>query len=84
MCSFLFVFMLLFELIISEKGNIVEIDRVIEVAEESLYGKSMVLELSAYDLSDYQRGIVAGRISMLNFVKNMLDTQEDINEDDII
>ncbi len=61
-----------------------DIDRVIEIAEDNLYGKSMVLELSAFELNDYQRGIVAGRISMINFVKNMLSSEEDVDEDSTI
>lgn len=43
--------------------------KIIAEAEEKLYSKSMVTELSGSDVTDYHRGIIAGRIEAINQIK---------------
>lgn len=46
--------------------------KLITEAEEKLYSKSMVTELSGSDVTDYHRGVIAGKIEMLNQINREL------------
>ena len=57
-----------------------EIKEAIEKLESMLYSKDMVMELCDVDMTDYARGVVYGRIEMLNRLRVELlgnDDEED-------
>ena len=54
-----------------------EIKEVLDKLENMLYSKDMVMELCDVEMSDYARGVVYGRIEMLNRLKVELLSEED-------
>lgn len=54
-----------------------EIKEAIDKLENMLYSKDMVMELCDVDMTDYARGVVYGRIEMLNRLKVELLSEED-------
>lgn len=46
--------------------------KIIAEAEEKMYSKGMVTELSGSDVTDYERGIIAGQIAAINQIKREL------------
>lgn len=59
-----------------------DIKDVLQEANDTLFTESMVKELIDKDITDYERGIVKGRIEMLNWIKSRLESEED--EDNFI
>lgn len=59
-----------------------EINDVINLVKEQLFCKSMVIELCDKSIGDYQRGVVQGRIEMLNYIEAKLGEVEEKDEDD--
>lgn len=57
-----------------------EVKEAIEKLEESLYNKDMVLELCDVTVDDYSRGVVYGRIEMINRFKAILLEEDDEEE----
>jgi hypothetical protein len=53
------------------------IEDVLVKAKDVLYTESMVKELCGNDVSDYQRGVVQGRIDMLSWIETRLDGDDD-------
>ena len=54
-----------------------EIKEVLEKLENMLYSKDMVMELCDVNMTDYARGVVYGRIEMLNRLRVELSSEED-------
>ena len=54
-----------------------EIKEVLDKLENMLYSKDMVMELCDAEMSDYARGVVYGRIEMLNRLRVELLSEED-------
>lgn len=54
-----------------------DIKDVLQEANDTLFTESMVKELIDKDITDYERGIVKGRIEMLNWIKSKLESEED-------
>ena len=50
-----------------------EIKDIIDNAKESIYSESMVKQLVAEDVNEYDRGVVAGRIHMLVHIEQELN-----------
>lgn len=53
-----------------------DIKDVLQEANDTLFTESMVKELIDKDITDYERGIVKGRIEMLNWIKSKLESEE--------
>jgi len=60
-----------------------EIQDIIAQEQEKLYGFSTVVLLSGESVSDYERGVIAGKIQMINSIIQDL-SREDEDEDNII
>lgn len=58
-----------------------EVKEVLDKLEEDLYSKAMVIELSDVTVTEYARGVVYGRIEMLNKLKFELLREDDDEED---
>lgn len=54
-----------------------DIKDILQEANDTLFTESMVKELIDKDITDYERGIVKGRIEMLNWIKSKLESEED-------
>lgn len=54
-----------------------DIKDVLQEANDTLFTESMVKELIDKDITDYERGIVKGRIEMLNWIKSMLESDDE-------
>lgn len=54
-----------------------DIKDVLQEANDTLFTESMVKELIDKDITDYERGVVKGRIEMLNWIKSKLESEED-------
>lgn len=54
-----------------------DIKDVLKEAIDTLFTESMVKELIDKDITDYERGIVKGRIEMLNWIKSNLDSNDE-------
>lgn len=54
-----------------------DIKDVLQEAIDTLFTESMVKELIDKDITDYERGIVKGRIEMLNWIKSKLESEDD-------
>lgn len=54
-----------------------EINEVIIEAKETIYSESMVKELVDKSITDYERGIVAGRIEMMNWIIAKLESNDE-------
>lgn len=54
-----------------------EIKDIIVNAKETIYSESMVKQLVAEDVSEYDRGVLAGRIQMLVHIEHELNRNED-------
>lgn len=54
-----------------------DIKDVLQEAIDTLFTESMVKELIDKDITDYERGIVKGRIEMLNWIKSMLESDDE-------
>lgn len=54
-----------------------DIKDVLQEAIDTLFTESMVKELIDKDITDYERGIVKGRIEMLNWIKSMLESNDE-------
>ena len=54
-----------------------DIKDVLQEANDTLFTDSMVKELIAKDITDYERGIVKGRIEMLNWIKSKLESNDE-------
>lgn len=54
-----------------------DIKDVLKEAIDTLFTESMVKELIDKDITDYERGIVKGRIEMLNWIKSKLDSNDE-------
>ncbi len=54
-----------------------DIKDVLQEANDTLFTESMVKELIDKDITDYERGIVKGRIEMLNWIKSKLESEDD-------
>lgn len=54
-----------------------DIKDVLQEANDTLFTESMVKELIDKDITDYERGIVKGRIEMLNWIKSKLDSNDE-------
>ena len=50
---------------------------VLQEANDTLFTESMVKELIDKDITDYERGIVKGRIEMLNWIKSRLESNDE-------
>jgi len=59
------------------------IEDVIQSIEDRLYSGSMVVELCDVDITDYQRGIVRGRIEVLNEVKRLLESDYEDKQEEL-
>ena len=56
-----------------------DIKDVLQEANDTLFTESMVKELIDKDITDYERGIVKGRIEMLNWIKSKLESDDEDN-----
>ena len=56
-----------------------DIKDVLQEANDILFTESMVKELIDKDITDYERGIVKGRIEMLNWIKSKLESDDEDN-----
>lgn len=54
-----------------------DIKDVLKEAIDTLFTESMVKELIDKDITDYERGIVKGRIEMLNWIKSKLESNDE-------
>jgi hypothetical protein len=54
-----------------------DIKDVLQEANDTLFTESMVKELIDKDITDYERGIVKGRIEMLNWIKSKLESDDE-------
>ena len=54
-----------------------DIKDVLQEANDTLFAESMVKELIDKDITDYERGIVKGRIEMLNWIKSKLESNDE-------
>ncbi len=54
-----------------------DIKDVLQEANYTLFTESMVKELIDKDITDYERGIVKGRIEMLNWIKSKLESNDE-------
>lgn len=54
-----------------------DIEDVLQEANDTLFTESMVKELIDKDITDYERGIVKGRIEMLNWIKSKLESNDE-------
>lgn len=54
-----------------------DIKDVLQEANDTLFTESMVKELIDKDITDYERGIVKGRIEMLNWIKSRLESYDE-------
>ena len=54
-----------------------EIKDILDEARGSLFSENMVKELSDIGITEYQRGIIKGRIDMMNWIENRLDYNEE-------
>ena len=54
-----------------------DIKDVLQEANDTLFTESMVKELIDKDITDYERGIVKGRIEMLNWIKSRLESDDE-------
>lgn len=54
-----------------------DIKDVLQEAIDTLFTESMVKELIDKDTTDYERGIVKGRIEMLNWIKSKLESNDE-------
>lgn len=54
-----------------------DIKDVLQEANDTLFAESMVKELIDKDITDYERGIVKGRIEMLNWIKSKLESDDE-------
>lgn len=54
-----------------------DIKDVFQEAIDTLFTESMVKELIDKDITDYERGIVKGRIEMLNWIKSKLESNDE-------
>ncbi len=54
-----------------------DIKDVLQEANDTLFTESMVKELIDKDITDYERGIVKGRIEMLNWIKSRLESNDE-------
>ena len=54
-----------------------DIKDVLQEASEILFTETMVKELIDKDITDYERGIVKGRIEMLNWIKSRLESNDE-------
>ncbi len=54
-----------------------DIKDVLQEANDTLFTESMVKELIDKDITDYERGIVKGRIEMLNWIKSKLGSNDE-------
>lgn len=54
-----------------------DIKDVLQEANDTLFTESMVKELIDKDITDYERGIVKGRIEMLNWIKLKLESDDE-------
>lgn len=59
-----------------------EIRELFERIEASLFSESMVKQLVDKDIGEYERGVVMGRIEMLNHIKIALerDSEDEVQE----
>ena len=54
-----------------------DIKDVLQEANDTLFTESMVKELIDKDITDYERGVVKGRIEMLNWIKSRLESNDE-------
>lgn len=54
-----------------------DINKVIEDIEKVMYSPNIIVQLIEKDISDYDRGRVAGKLEMLSFIKSALIIEED-------
>lgn len=54
-----------------------DINKVIEDIEKVMYSPNIIVQLIEKDVSDYDRGRVAGKLEMLSFIKSALIIEED-------
>ena len=54
-----------------------DIKDVLQEANDALFTESMVKELIDKDITDYERGVVKGRIEMLNWIKSKLESNDE-------
>ena len=54
-----------------------DIKDVLQEANDTLFTESMVKELIDKDITDYERGIVKGRIEMINWIKSKLESNDE-------
>ena len=54
-----------------------DIKDVLQEANDTLFTESMVKELIDKDITEYERGIVKGRIEMLNWIKSKLESNDE-------
>ena len=54
-----------------------DIKDVLQEASEILFTETMVKELIDKDITDYERGVVKGRIEMLNWIKMKLESNDE-------
>ena len=50
-----------------------EIKDIIANVKDILYSESMVKQLSGVDVTEYERGIVAGKIQMISYIEQELN-----------
>lgn len=54
-----------------------DINEALAKAKETIFNENMVKELIDPEIGDYERGIVAGRIEMMNWIEKQLGTNEE-------
>lgn len=53
--------------------NVAELMSVMEEVEKTIFNKDMVVQLSKEDVSDYDRGVISGKISIINSINRIID-----------
>ena len=61
-----------------------DVKDVIDEAKSKLFSENMVKELCSSEIDEYARGVVQGRIEMLQYIENRLDQQSEDDEDNTI
>lgn len=54
-----------------------DIKDIIKEEKEKIYNHNMVILLSKQDVSEYERGIVSGKIQLLNSIEIDLESNDD-------
>lgn len=63
-----------------EEAKIIEVKDLIDELDDILFSKSIVTQLVEPDISEYERGVHAGKLYILGWLKSKVIPKEEVKE----